>query len=169
MYLSDNVTIAFEGKWTEPRYDDVATWLSKGNRSNRQKVLAHWLAYIEPYCRTNVQPEALGSIVYQMIHRTASACAVRTDIVGVFYQCFSNEEQGHQDILHDIQAWRDVLQPLGSLRFFFQRIEAQRTEFYRQLESRIEGLDAVQKAEAIRLGLRELELFEFVPQKIVEA
>lgn len=169
MYLSDTVTIAIEGKWTEPRYDDIATWLGKGILSHRKKVLAHWLAHIKPYCRTSVQPEALGNIVYQMLHRTASACAARTDVAGAFYLCFSDSEHDHQDTLHDLRAWKDALQPLDCLRLFLQRIEIQQTDFYRELESSIERLDsAVCKAEAIRLGLREHDLFEFVPEQIIE-
>lgn len=168
MYLSNTVTIAFEGKWTESRYYNVATWLSKGKLPNRQRVLVHWLAHIQPYCREALQADSLGNTVYQMIHRTASACAAKTKLAGVCYQCFCDKDHDHQGTLSDIRTWRDVLQPLDSLKFFFQRIETKRTEFFRELESRIEGLDAVRKAEAIRLGLRERELFEFAPEQIIE-
>ncbi|MCW2209821.1 hypothetical protein M2241_002748 [Bradyrhizobium elkanii] len=75
MAIFGNVCIAIESKWTEPPYDTVGIWLSKGaDISNRERVLKGWLALMRLEC----MPQSLEEIAdceYQMPHRAASACA----------------------------------------------------------------------------------------------
>jgi hypothetical protein len=93
MLVSDQLTIAFEAKWTEPKYETVNEWLLKGNRPHREKVLKHWLGLIQPFARNELKPEDFGDVVYQSIHRTASACAVPADKHAVLYQKFSLDDE----------------------------------------------------------------------------
>jgi hypothetical protein len=69
--------IAFEAKYTEPRYEDVDTWLAHdGSSNNRKRVLGHWCHLIERYTGVSIDKTTLGALVYQMVHRIASACSV---------------------------------------------------------------------------------------------
>src|ERR1700730_11915089 len=68
MAISEPVCIAIEAKWTEPPYESVASWLSKGG-DNREEVLNGWLDLLSSE-RTEV-----ADCEYQMLHRAASACA----------------------------------------------------------------------------------------------
>ena len=74
MVVSPSTAIAVEGKWTEPRYETVSKWQIRGNESNREKVLSHWLQLIGKKA-PELKQDAISQIPYQMIHRTASACA----------------------------------------------------------------------------------------------
>ena len=87
MVVSRSTAVAIEGKWTEPRYETVSDWLSRGDQSNRNKVLAHWLTLIR-HRATNLKETGVADVPYQMIHRTASACAFVDKRPVVLYQIF---------------------------------------------------------------------------------
>ncbi|MGY2805699.1 DUF6946 family protein [Bradyrhizobium sp. USDA 3315] len=75
MAISENACVAIESKWTEPPYDTVGTWLSKGaDISNREKVLKGWLALMRLEC-TPLSLKEIADCEYQMLHRAASAYA----------------------------------------------------------------------------------------------
>jgi hypothetical protein len=86
MVLSGERCLAIEAKWTEPRYETVAEWLasSKTKRSanaqlqekssNREKVLAGWHKLIQSRIPTIAPVGDFSNAIYQMVHRTASAC-----------------------------------------------------------------------------------------------
>jgi hypothetical protein len=93
--------LAIEGKYREPRYAKVKTWVAganaKGqspkttptNSSNREDVLRGWLTTIEDCTGTNGLHEHVDECTYQLIHRTASACAQENKSWrAVAYQCF---------------------------------------------------------------------------------
>jgi hypothetical protein len=66
--------LAIEAKWTEPRYNLISTWLAKGTSAeNRKTVLNGWLETIGRHTGTQVDPQNCGDLVYQMVHRAASA------------------------------------------------------------------------------------------------
>lgn len=69
--------LAIEAKWTEPRYPTAKLWWSGGNApANRLEVLRGWLNLLERFGPRKLRPEYFDDVVYQMIHRAASACAV---------------------------------------------------------------------------------------------
>lgn len=71
------LTLALEAKWTEPRYPTAKLWRSGGNApANRWEVLRGWLDLLEKFGPRKLRPEDFDDVVYQMIHRAASACAV---------------------------------------------------------------------------------------------
>ncbi|MGY2987989.1 DUF6946 family protein [Bradyrhizobium sp. USDA 4508] len=75
MAISEDVCIAIESKWTEPSYDTVGTWLSKGgDLPNREKVPKGWLALMRLECAPQ-SFEEIADCEYQMLHRAASAYA----------------------------------------------------------------------------------------------
>jgi hypothetical protein len=75
MAICDTVCIAIEAKWTEPPYESVASWLTKGaDKSNRKEVLKGWLTLLSPE-GTPLSSDEVADCEYQMLHRAASACA----------------------------------------------------------------------------------------------
>jgi hypothetical protein len=63
--------VAVEAKHTEPLYGTVGEWLGSPPSANREKVLRHWMSCCigAPF-----DIETCRDLVYQMVHRTASAC-----------------------------------------------------------------------------------------------
>jgi hypothetical protein len=76
MIISGAFSLAAEAKWTEPRYDTVGKWLTKGpNPLNRRKVLTDWLGLLQKHAMHELHIEDFSEAVYQIVHRAASACA----------------------------------------------------------------------------------------------
>ena len=108
-----------EGKYTEPRYENVGLWRRKGkNIQNRERVLAHWCHLIEDYTGTKIEHAQLGGLVYQTLHRTASACAAapRGGSAEVLYLVF-DEKASSSDYAGDLLAAAQVLDPGKRIRF----------------------------------------------------
>jgi hypothetical protein len=77
MVTHESRTLALEAKWTEPRYATVKKWLSGGNApANRLEVLRGWLDLLEGFYPGKLRQEDFEGVVYQTVHRAASACAV---------------------------------------------------------------------------------------------
>ncbi len=79
-------SLAIEAKWTEPRYQTVAEWLtsSKTNlpshgeqdpeeKTNREEVMAGWHELLQSRAPSLAPVEEFSKAIYQMVHRTASA------------------------------------------------------------------------------------------------
>ena len=79
MVLGESWAIAVEGKWHEPGYESVAAWREHGrDPDHRQSVVDRWASYIRPFSRLQGERWAPNwdECVYQMLHRTASACSM---------------------------------------------------------------------------------------------
>lgn len=136
MVLLDNAAIAVEGKYTEPRYDTVGVWRNKGkNTENRENVLAHWCDLIEKYTETKVDPARLDGLVYQMLHRTASACAAAKGRGGaeVVYLVFGKPPMSSK-YAADLTAAADILDPTKKIRFNLLYIPTFRGNDYSEIE-----------------------------------
>ncbi len=76
MLKSGEDVLAIEAKWTEPMYVTVAQWLNEvKNNDNREAVLGGWLGLLEQQCRCNLDLAGANNLIYQMVHRAASAAA----------------------------------------------------------------------------------------------
>jgi hypothetical protein len=96
MLLDGGASHAIEAKWTEPRYDTVATWLSRGgSNKNRRDVVSGWLSLFREHTDRVPEVDEVGLVVYQLLHRAAGACAGCTSS-GVAYLQFSPLPSGAQ-------------------------------------------------------------------------
>jgi hypothetical protein len=162
MYVSDLGRIAFEAKWTEPRYENVVTWLSKGrDQQHRRRVLDAWLDRIARFTTVRPTADRVSNLVYQLIHRTASACSGDDTSAVVVYQCFSDEGHQHEHVWDDLRALAQALGPTSGLSLCAQRIPVAPTPAYHELARRCERYTPSQRAAAIRLALWEQDLFTF--------
>lgn len=72
MLRAGDHALAIEAKWTEPMYPTVQKWLGKGS-DNKRKVRDGWIASLGQTYST-----PLDSVIYQMLHRAASAAHAGT-------------------------------------------------------------------------------------------
>jgi hypothetical protein len=158
MVESPSTAIAIEGKWTEPRYETVSEWRRKGSESNREKVLSHWLRLIRQKAPT-LDEGGVAQTVYQMVHRTASACAIADKRSVVIYQIFL--DGSHQvDYAGDLRALVSTLGVTG-IQFWLQEIPIATTEEYRRLKLQIAQMRLEDIPAVVRQALGEHELFQF--------
>jgi hypothetical protein len=90
MILEDDVAVAIEAKFTEPRYESIETWLAAARSTNRGEVLEGWIRAIEAGSGATVEREVVRELPYQLIHRTASVCCVSRRKRVVVYQVFGD-------------------------------------------------------------------------------
>lgn len=158
MVESLSTAIAIEGKWTEPRYETVAKWSEQGNVANRKKVLAHWLGLIRNRA-TGLDDDAIQQIPYQMLHRTASACARSDKRPVVLYQVFRDQKHV-TDYSADLQHLAKALGQ-NSVQLWLAEIPLRLTEQYRSRESEIAASAPEQRSVLIREALCDREMFSF--------
>jgi len=92
MYLSDDIAVAIEAKWSESVSACVAEWLGDGSE-NKRAVLDHWVRLIRNHTGCGAIAEGkLAKLVYQVLHRTASlcSCASGKSRCAVVYQLFGD-------------------------------------------------------------------------------
>jgi hypothetical protein len=88
MIISDAIAVAIEAKFTEPRYETVDEWLGRAPSDNRLEVLDGWLALINEATGGQCTRESVSNLPYQIVHRTASVCAVDRPQRAIWYQLF---------------------------------------------------------------------------------
>lgn len=80
LLMSESTVLAVEAKWTEPRYETVAKRLSKPEADGADPCVTvnGWLRHLQSFAAHRLQLEDFTDVVYQVLHRAASACAVAT-------------------------------------------------------------------------------------------
>ncbi len=80
LLMSDSTVWAVEAKWTEPRYETVAKRIStpESDGGDPRTTVDGWLKYIQPFAKQDLRVDDFVEVVYQVLHRAASACAVAT-------------------------------------------------------------------------------------------
>ena len=58
MIFGDDVAVAIEAKFTEPRYESVGTWLGGAPTANRVDVVEGWLCAIEAAAEKSIPRDA---------------------------------------------------------------------------------------------------------------
>lgn len=78
LIISESGIWAVEAKWTEPRYETVAKRIRKreSDGGNSKLTVAGWLKHLNRFAVSSLQVEDVKCIVYQVLHRAASACAI---------------------------------------------------------------------------------------------
>jgi hypothetical protein len=165
--------IAIEAKWTEPAYATIQKWIAAGEYpDSRKKVVDHWLCIMGPYLKKplSVGDLPLDTIIYQMLHRTASACNLANSggPVRVVYQVFETEGAEHPDYGAAIRTFMDAVVPGPSLWFFVHKVVMKPTPQFAKLQKRCAGQSDADSAAAIRKAIVEEELFTFVSESLTE-
>lgn len=92
LLMSASTAWAVEAKWTEPRYETVEKRISKpeSDGADPRTTVDGWLKYLQPFATRDLRVDDVLDVVYQVLHRAASACAVAT----------ANQCQPHLVYLH---------------------------------------------------------------------
>jgi hypothetical protein len=162
MLVDGNRAVAFEAKWTEPRYEEVRDWLTRGDHpDNRRAVMNGWLSLLQPHATTKLHLDDFMAAVYQAVHRAASACyAGQTPTMAYIQFCpLTNGCDPEPWLMDDLCHLHTLLGAPEGFPFWFVEIVARPTPAFEQ----IRGLpkSSVETAEAVRNALLEGPLFQF--------
>lgn len=161
--ISNEAVAGIEAKATEPMYDNVGTWLSKG-RPNRLDVLQHWINLIgtEPTSQSDLE-----QCVYQMVHRLASLRSVSRTYQRLIYHEFAAD----QDHPNYVAPLSHLMRTFGLTR----RISAaviitpiEPTKHYEATARRLTKASDSDRPRVVRSGLVDAPYFVFAPPEIRE-
>jgi len=114
MICSKAKLIAVEGKFTEDLYDTIKKWLEGSSKTSKKaEVLKGWYSYIQKYCISSKwgDKERINEkVVYQFLHRTASACSDCSKkpvvLYQLFYDAFDESSKKHQfEVATELQKY----------------------------------------------------------------
>lgn len=177
MVLGRGRSLAIEAKWTEPRYatvrkrllarrssltpDDMAEAVA-ANRRAQKRAVSSWLEPLARCAPVAVTVENVTDVVYQMIHRAASAC-LAGDSPSLLYLHFHAHDDPRAATL---KQYRDDMTKLYSalgrpegFPFFVVEQPIVPLDSFRGIEGlgkRVPGTDA-----AVRAALTDGPLFAF--------
>jgi hypothetical protein len=134
MICSRSNALAVEGKYKEPRYETVREWLRDPVEQNRRAVLHGWFGLIEAATSSRLTVDRVADLPYQLIHRTASACAMDSSNRGVIYQLFGNGPIDHY--VDDLLSLSRHLAFASALRFMVLACPFTAHAEFKALESR---------------------------------
>jgi hypothetical protein len=163
MVISGESSLAVEAKWTEPRYETVGEWLEKGsNPLNRRDVLTGWLGLLQQHAQRTIDIGDFSDIVYQMVHRAASACAAGVNpkmAYLMFEPSLDPKTASIQQIHADLNHLWDLLGNPNRFPFYLIELQLSPTAAFDAIASLPKGDEATNKA--VRDALCNEPLFDF--------
>lgn len=165
---------AVEAKWTEPRYPTVQEWIAecendripakeaKRRRENRQAVANGWLEYIRARGIRAPDLEACHQVVYQMLHRAASACATgsRPALVYVVFTRSTTESRHAGFYADDLKTFHALLGHPAGFPFFVARVPLKETDAFAAIRN-LQKRKPETSVEVMRaLSTQQLFIFE---------
>lgn len=172
LITAGNGTWAVEAKWTEPRYEAVTARLARreADGSDPSVTVSGWLTPIQAFSPRRLELSECGNVVYQTLHRAASACAVAAEratpaemVYLHFHPSPLPSSATKTQYLADLSHLREILGTESRLRLTLVEVLLAPTSAF----DRIKALDkrAKQSAAPVRKALCEERLFEFgVPE-----
>jgi hypothetical protein len=158
MMVGDDAAVAIEAKFTEPRYESVATWLGAAPSTNRVDVLDGWLGAIEAVVQASIPRGAVIDLPYQLIHRTASVCCVERPKRLVVYQVFGDSPADYYG--KDLEWLATTIAATEQLEFVVLGCAYRPTDAFTQLVKRWDNGERT-LGDAVRDGLLGGPLLDF--------
>ena len=159
MVISSLGTLAIEAKWTEPRYETVEEWIKPGNR---ELVLRGWLDLLQLQSNRLLKPEDFSGMVYQMVHRAASAC-YKSEYPQLAYLHFVPDlsERGATSAQYqsDLEHLFNLLGKPDKFNFYLIEVEIKPTLSFEIIKSLPKA--SSETANTVRAALENGPLFEF--------
>jgi hypothetical protein len=172
MVLGNSRAVAVEAKWTESPYESVARRLLRRtklrmkdlsvealalDREHQEAEVRAWLAILQPLAYESLTTAGMAGVVYQMIHRAASAVATGLSPSLVYLHFDDTENQlGASSGIYKADLAR-LYQKLGrpsGFRFYVAAQPIQRTAVFRTIEGLSRTLSSTCSAvcQAIKAG-----------------
>jgi hypothetical protein len=163
MLTSPSASVAVEAKWTEPEYQTVAIWKTKVRKP--LPVITHWLDRLRPFAEPP-GPDAVSNLVYQMLHRCASACEPGRQIAAMVYLVFTDQEHSADRYATALKKFVETVRPTSRLRVRLIEIPMKKTPEYYRIEKLLAQKPLhhprFRPASIMRRAVRHGELFEFL-------
>jgi len=126
MIIGENEKIAVEAKYTEVvkiKIKKIEDW--NNNTEDREKVLDYWIDKITPFVVNQIDKNKIGTIPYQFLHRTASACFENNGKAYVIYQIFydSQTKEKMGNFISLLKESVENIKPSERLRFYIFSIK----------------------------------------------
>lgn len=162
MLIQGNRSVAIECKWTEPRYETVANWLTQGESpANRREVMSGWLSLLQPYAHNKLQLDQFSEAVYQTVHRAASACVAGRipALAYIQFRPLPNGAEVHSTLRGDLDHLYTLLGAPEQFPSWRVEVTLKPTEGFEHIRNLTKGLPAT--AQAVRKALCDGALFKF--------
>ncbi|EIC22872.1 DUF6946 family protein [Thiorhodovibrio frisius] len=160
-----NRALAVEAKWTEPRYETVSKWLGGGTApENRRLVLRGWLDQIESHAAGTIATDDCGELIYQMVHRAASAVSASGPggHPAMAYLVFHDGDAGHlDDCRSDLCRLRSAIGKVEGFPFFLVFVPLHETDAFCKVKDLKKGDAETGRAVRQSLAQGSLPLFRF--------
>jgi hypothetical protein len=162
MLIQRNRMVAVECKWTEPTYEKVSRWLTKGEKpENKREVMRGWLSLLQSHAHKQLQLDQFGEAVYQTVHRAASACAAgrKPTLAYIQFYPLPNGPVVCSTLREDLDHLYTLLGAPEQFPFWLVEVTLRPTEGFEHIRNLTKGLPAT--ADAVRRALCDGPLFEF--------
>lgn len=169
MLKTGSDVLAIEAKWTEPMYEPVSDWLKKSSGPNRPLVLEGWLDLLRSTATVDLQADQFGSVIYQMLHRAASAAASGSNprlAYFLFKPSNDNRSATSGHICEELSRLWSLLGSPESFPFYVVEIEMTSTSLHNSLCERPKNEETSEEVSAALQG--DSPLFEFGDFRITQ-
>jgi hypothetical protein len=176
MVLCGGSALAIEAKWTEPRYEMVAKRLAgriaklidkdpghaKEHEASQRAVIDGWLRLLGTNSKKPLSIEGVGDVVYQMIHRAASACSMSRFPSLVYIHFEPTPAKGAASTSQyraDLQNLHRLLGGPGEFPFYLVKLPLRLSEAFMEIQSLRKGSPETDLR--VRKAIGSARLFEF--------
>lgn len=175
LVVSDSNVWAIEAKWTEPRYPTVAERVSKkeADGADSRITVTGWLQHLNRFAARPLQVEDVSAVVYQTLHRAASACAVATELGGSPHLAYLHFHPSPQkssattaQYIADLSHLHTLLGSPVTLAFSVAEIPVTPTSIFNRIKDLSKGSPAT--ARQVSEALREGPLFTYGPAEVTQ-
>ncbi len=181
MVISPAATVAFEAKWTEPRYETVATRLKNRvakltrddpdnaarHQSHQEAVIGGWLGLLNQRCQTALRIDDISEAVYQTVHRAASACAMHGPARLAYIHFQPSGRLGaasSAQYVADLEYLHARLGHPGDFPFYLVELPLQPTDGFRSIQALEKGQAITDRR--VREAIASTRLFDFGEPRI---
>ncbi len=165
--ISEITALALEAKWTEKRYQSVKKWKADTkNPDNKEAVLQGWIEFLQPYSNNELNIDKMDNVVYQLIHRAASACAEgRNPKLAYLLFTESYSIHGYSYIESDLRNFKNLLGTSNEFPFYFIEVLISPTKKFEDLSHMKKNTKETIKA--VKSSIEKGEhLFNFIEYRI---
>jgi len=163
MVMFDQGALAIEAKWTEPRYETIATRLTRKDSNGRdsEEFVGGWLELLQPHATRPLRLDDFAGCVYQVVHRAASACGLgrAPSLAYLHFTPTVKSAATSAQYLSDLSQVHALLGNPDGFPFFLIDVPIEPTGAFDALKHLKKG--SAETGKAVRSALLADELFEF--------